>query len=65
MGDLLTEHERSKNRDWQADKDTNGITRQANASTGSLNKLNVSTRETISGHDEVREEHNDNKEKES
>jgi hypothetical protein len=66
MGDLLTEHERSKSRDWQTDKDTNGMSPQANASTSSLTRVNDSTGDAInSGYDEIREEPNDSKEKET
>ena len=65
MGDLLTGHEHSKSRDWQPDKDTNEASPQANASTSSLTKMNNSAGEVInSGHDEIREEPNDSKEKE-
>jgi hypothetical protein len=58
MGDLLTDYERSTNRDWQSDRDTNGITNPTSSS--SFTKVDAST----TGGDEAREEHHESKEKE-
>jgi hypothetical protein len=65
LGDLLSEHERSKNRDRQAERDlkgSNGVTHLPNVSAGSLHKATPSAGDAPG--EEVREDQHDNKEKE-